>query len=61
MNLAPRGGLALNTLAIPPLFSKSGSITVVRGGPYGSLAGKSVAIELATGFSFDSPLEVRRR
>ena len=60
VSLPPRGGLVLNTLTIVPLFGRSGSITIVHDGPYGGLTGKSVAIEPATGFSFDSPLEVRR-
>ena len=30
-------------------------------GPYGGLTGKAVALEPATGYSFDTPLEPRRR
>ena len=38
-----------------------GSITVSHDAPHASLAGKAVAIEPATGFSFDTPFEVRAR
>ena len=34
--------------------------TVTHDGPYGGLAGKAVALEPASGFSFDTPLEPRR-
>jgi hypothetical protein len=33
---------------------------VTHDGPFGGLAGKAVALEAATGFSFDTPLEPRR-
>jgi hypothetical protein len=39
----------------------SGSMTVVHDGRYGDLSGKSVALEIATGFSFDSPMLPRAR
>jgi uncharacterized repeat protein (TIGR01451 family) len=54
--LAPHGLSVVNSGAIPGLAGTSGSITVGHDGPYGVLVGKSVAIEPATGFSFDSPL-----
>jgi ELWxxDGT repeat protein len=38
-----------------------GSVTVVHNGGYGALAGKSVSIEQATGFSFDAPMQPRPR
>jgi ELWxxDGT repeat protein len=56
--IAPRGVLALNTL---PLWPGSGSITVTHDGAYGALVGKAVALEPATGFSFDTPLTPRTR
>jgi Calx-beta domain len=59
--LEPQGTLALNTSAVPGLAGTSGSITVTHDGPYGALAGKAVALEPATGSSFDSPLEYRPR
>ena len=45
--------------AQPP--SIRGAVTVVHDGPYGGLVGKSVALEPATGFSFDSPIGNRLR
>ena len=39
----------------------AGTITVTHDGGYGVLAGKAVAIEPATGVSFDTPLTVRPR
>ena len=39
----------------------SGSITVTHDGAYGALVGKAVALEPATGFSFDTPLTSRPR
>jgi hypothetical protein len=59
--LAPRGLLVLNTASIPQLAGASGSMTVSHDGAYGALAGKAVALEPATGFSFDSPLTVKPR
>jgi hypothetical protein len=31
-------------------------VTVAHAAPFGALAGKTVALEPSTGFSFDSPL-----
>jgi ELWxxDGT repeat protein len=53
-----RGALAINTLA---LYPGSGSLTVSHDGSYGALVGKAVALEPATGFSFDTPLTSRPR
>ncbi len=44
-----------NTTAFPALQGTGGSITIAHDGPYGSLNVKSVALEPATGFSFDTP------
>jgi hypothetical protein len=41
--------------------SLSGSITVSHDGPYGALAGKAVALDPATGLSYDTPLTTRPR
>jgi hypothetical protein len=38
---------------------QSGTITLASDGRYGDLAGKTVALEPATGFSFDSPMVPR--
>jgi ELWxxDGT repeat protein len=53
-----RGAIAINTLA---LYPSSGTLTVTHDGPYGALVGKAVALEPATGFSFDTPLTSRPR
>ena len=59
--LAARGTLVQNTTTLPALAGRSGSITVSNDGGYGDLTGKAVALEPATGFSFDSPLVPRPR
>ena len=60
-SLAPRATLVTLTAGIAALAGQSGSVTVAHDGPHGAVAGKAVALEPATGFSFDSPLETRRR
>jgi ELWxxDGT repeat protein len=53
-----RGTLVFDTTQITPV---TGSLKVVHDAPYGALVGKVVALEPATGFSFDTPLTVRPR
>jgi hypothetical protein len=53
--------LVLNTATVAGANGISGSITVSHDGRYSELAAKSVALEPATGFSFDSPGIVRAR
>jgi hypothetical protein len=48
--------LVLNTASIPGAAGVGGAITVSNDGRYGQLSGKAVALEPATGFSFDSPM-----
>jgi uncharacterized repeat protein (TIGR01451 family) len=60
-SLGPRQTLVLNTAGLSGVAGVAGTITIVHDGRYGELAGKSVALEPATGFSFDSPAEVRPR
>ncbi len=55
-SLALRGTLVLNTSTLPGLVGVSGAVTIAHDGGYGGLAGKTVALEPATGFSFDSPM-----
>jgi hypothetical protein len=56
-SLAPRASQTFNTTTQPPGGAgKSGAVTVVHDGRYGELTGKTVALEPATGFSFDAPL-----
>lgn len=51
--LTPKALQVLNTSTI--VAGQSGSITIVHDAGYGGLAVKSVALEPATGFSFDTP------
>jgi hypothetical protein len=39
---------------IPVLLGQSGSVTIAQLGGYGALAGKGVALEPSTGFTFDA-------
>ena len=59
MTLAAKNLLVFNTANV--VNGVSGHITVVHDGRHGDLAGKSVALEPATGFSFDSPMVPRAR
>jgi hypothetical protein len=61
LSLAPHGTLVANTSTIAGLAGQSGSVTIGNDGVYGALAGKAVAVEPATGFTFDSPLALRPR
>jgi hypothetical protein len=56
-SLAAKSTLVLNTSTVVP--GASGAITIANDGRYGDLAGKTVALEPATGFSFDSPMVPR--
>ena len=47
--------LVLNTTSIAGGAGTAGVITVSHNGRYGSLAGKAVVLDPATGFSFDTP------
>jgi hypothetical protein len=58
--LAPKATLVLNTSTVPGAAGASGALTVAHDGRYTDLVGKTVALEPATGFSFDSVLEPRR-
>jgi hypothetical protein len=57
----PKGVFVLITSQVPPLTGRSGSMSIATDGRYGDLAGKAVAVEPASGFSFDSPLLPRPR
>jgi hypothetical protein len=54
-SLTAKAALVLNTGTISGAAGVSGTITIAHDGGYGNLAVKSVALEPATGFSFDSP------
>ena len=53
INLAPKNLMVLPTQTVAP---GSGAVTIAHTGRYGDLSGKTVALEPATGFSFDSPM-----
>jgi hypothetical protein len=59
--LGPRASLAVNTATVPGAAGQSGSVTVSHDGRFGAVAGKAVAVEPATGFTFDSLLAPRPR
>jgi hypothetical protein len=59
--LSGREGLVVSTATLPGLAGQGGSVTVSHDGGYGALAGKAVALEPATGFTFDTPLVARPR
>jgi hypothetical protein len=59
--LTPKQLLVQNTASLPFASGTSGSITVSHDGRYGDLAGKAVALEPGTGFTFETPLTPRPR
>jgi hypothetical protein len=59
--LTPRQTAVVNLSTIPALQNQTGAITITHLGGYGGLAVKSVALEPATGFSFDTPGTYRSR
>ena len=60
-SLAPKATLVLNTAACPGRAAFPATITSPTTAATATLSGKTVALEPATGFSFDSPLEPRPR
>jgi hypothetical protein len=54
--VAPKALLVVNTATVPGAAGQSGAMTVSHTAGYGGLAGKTVALEPATGFSFDTPM-----
>ena len=59
--LTAKQALVLNAGTVAGVQNASGAVTVTHDGRYGDLAGKVVALEPATGFSFDSPAVARAR
>jgi hypothetical protein len=59
--IAPKEVRVIPLDGIPELVGMSGTLTVTHNAPYGVLIGKAVALEPATGFAFDTPLEPRPR
>jgi hypothetical protein len=52
----PHGVSVIATAAVPALAGRSGSAQIAHLGGYEALAGKAVALEPATGFTFDTPI-----
>jgi hypothetical protein len=52
--LAAKQTLVLDTTSVAALVGASGTVTISHDGRYGDLVGKAVALEAASGFSFDS-------
>ena len=59
--LTAHASIAMNTLAMGVLAGQAGSLTVSHNAGYGGITGKSVALDPATGASFDTPLVSRPR
>lgn len=60
-NLAARAATVLQTATVAGVAGQSGTITITHTARYGELAAKAVALEPATGFSFDTPAIWRPR
>jgi plastocyanin len=59
--VAARNAYVLSGGAVAGVGGTSGAITIAHDGRYGDLAGKAVAVEPATGFTFDTPALARPR
>jgi hypothetical protein len=59
--LGPKAALVLSAASVAGLPGTSGTVTITHNGRYGDLTGKVVALEPATGFSFDTPAVSRPR
>lgn len=55
-SLGPHATLVFNSASVPVLRGLSGSATIAHTAGYGGLTGKGVALEPATGFTFDTVL-----
>jgi len=55
-SLPAKGLLALNTATLGVLSGQSGSVSLPNDGRYADVTGKAVALEPATGFTFDTSL-----
>ncbi len=58
-NIPAQGAVVLNTSTVSGVGGASGSIIVSNDGRYGALAGKAVALEATTGFTFDTMMVPR--
>jgi Calx-beta domain len=57
--LEPHASTAVDTASVAGVAGQSGTLTVAHDGGYGGIAGKAVAVDPATGASFDTPLVTR--
>jgi hypothetical protein len=55
LNVPANGSQILNTSTFPGLAGLSGVAQIAHDGNYGAIIGKAVAVEPATGFTFDTP------
>lgn len=56
LSLPANGLRVLSTAGVPALDGASGSAAITHDGGYGALAGKAVALEPSTGFTFDTQI-----
>lgn len=61
LSVTANGLQVLNTAGVSALAGLSGSVSIAHNGGYGGLAGKAVALEPETGFTFDTALEALPR
>jgi hypothetical protein len=59
ITLQPKATVVVNTSTIPGVGGQAGSITFSNDAPFGAVTGKAVAVEPATGFTFDTPMVPR--
>src|SRR5262249_21126832 len=59
--VAPHATFVLDTATLPGASGQGGSLTIAHDARFGELVGKTVALEPATGFTFDTPLVPRVR
>jgi hypothetical protein len=54
VTIAAHGEAVVNTPGVPGVAGTAGSMVLTNSGAYGALSGKAVALEPATGFTFDT-------
>jgi hypothetical protein len=59
LNIVRNGLQVVSTAALPALAGLSGSATIAHDAGYGGIVGKAVALEPATGFTFDTQMTQR--
>jgi hypothetical protein len=60
-SLGPRAAFVLDTRTVPGVDGASGTMAISHDGSRGAVMGKAVAVEPATGFTFDTPVIERPR